>query len=219
MMKKVYLIFIVFTTLSVTSFSQVVNRIRIFPSQPTVNDSISIISDFSYIGTCSFGMVYMFTNIHDSIIELHPTYCGYWDSTSCNSIDTFKIGKFSAGNYKLKIIYHQGSVCPISNFDAVIAQFDSTISIGIVGISDNEKTNSSIKLYPNPSSGRIFISSENVEIKYVEIYNIYGEKVKCISFSNNQKSTELDVLDLSKGLYIFKFSDRLKVYYKNVLIQ
>ena len=218
-MRKIYLILIVLIILSVASFSQVVNKIRIFPSQPTANDSISIISDFSYIGTCSFGMVYMFTNIHDSIIELHPTYCGYWDSTSCNSIDTFKIGKFSAANYKLKIVYHQGSVCPISNFDAVIAQFDSTLSVGIVGISQNVEAFSSIKLFPNPTSGKIVVSNENIEIKNVEIYNIYGEKVKCISFSNNQKSTELDVSELSKGLYIFKFSDGLKVYYKSAVIQ
>ena len=128
-MKNLYLTLIAVIGLSTTTISQVVNQIIISPSNPTVNDTICVISDFSYYGGCPFGLTYSNTGLADSIIYINPTYCGYGTTTLCNSIDTFKIGPFPIGNYTISIDYHQGSVCPISNFDAVIANFDTLLTV------------------------------------------------------------------------------------------
>ena len=60
-----------------------------------------------------------------------------------------------------------------------------------------------IHLYPNPASGRINISNPNgIELKKVEIFNIYGQKL----FGKFQKNT-IDIQGLSKGIYIIKIED------------
>lgn len=114
-----------FTGLTKLSNAQVLNHITISPANPTSTDSIKIITDFSYFGNCSFGMVYSYSSINDSVIYIAPTYCGYGDSTLCTSIDTLTLGPFQEGNYALIIDFHQGSVCPISDFDAQLVQFDT----------------------------------------------------------------------------------------------
>ena len=155
-MKNVLLTWIVVTLFSVTAMAQTVNHISISPANPTATDTISIVSDFSYDGNCSYGLVYVDTFTIGSTIHVLPLYCGYGSSTLCNSIDTFRIGPYPGGSYSIQIQYHQGSVCPISGFDAIIAQFDSTLIIGgPSGFPGNIADNSSIGIYPNPANNRL----------------------------------------------------------------
>src|SRR5687767_8286719 len=109
-----------FMILSMTVNAQTVNLIYTIPYVPSPGDSIKIVSDFSYYGNCSYGMVSLYSYLQDSTIIVIPTYCGYGDSTWCNSIDTFTVGPYPEGSYSLHIEYHQGSICPISGFDATI---------------------------------------------------------------------------------------------------
>ena len=62
-----------------------------------------------------------------------------------------------------------------------------------------------VKLFPNPSQGNVTISnSRNLET--VEIYNILGRLVKRINVEQVTK-LEVDLSDLSKGMYLVKISD------------
>ena len=70
-----------------------------------------------------------------------------------------------------------------------------------------EETNpiENVKLYPNPSEGSISISNAR-NIETVEIYNILGRLVKLISMDQDT-TLELDLSDLSKGMYLVKITD------------
>ncbi len=56
-----------------------------------------------------------------------------------------------------------------------------------------------MKLYPNPISNLINIESE-VKINKIEIFNLYGRKIKSINFEANS----IDISELSNGVYFIR---------------
>ena len=60
-----------------------------------------------------------------------------------------------------------------------------------------------IRLYPNPTSGKVNILNPNrIELKKIEIYNIYGQKL-LDRFQNNK----IDMQNFSNGIYFIKIED------------
>jgi len=75
-----------------------------------------------------------------------------------------------------------------------------------LGVDTESSANSQILVYPNPSSSTLHIDMSRVEINTSAIlYSITGKKIKKINLSN-QSVTELDISELSSGLYILKIS-------------
>jgi len=71
-------------------------------------------------------------------------------------------------------------------------------------LSTSDNVLSEFKIYPNPTSEKLFfISSENNQIKSVSIFSVLGKKVKEIVASS---ITSIDVSNLSKGIYFIKIS-------------
>jgi hypothetical protein len=60
-----------------------------------------------------------------------------------------------------------------------------------------------VSLYPSPAQNELTISAKNT-IETVSIYNVLGKQVK--SFSVNAMAKNLDVSDLSTGIYILKYT-------------
>lgn len=86
----------------------------------------------------------------------------------------------------------------ITNGDGeMYASFDA------VGISEQEQTKS-VVIFPNPSSGKLTISSEHGnEIKNVEVTNLNGE----IVYVNSNPGSEIDLTPFSAGIYVVKLQD------------
>lgn len=59
-----------------------------------------------------------------------------------------------------------------------------------------------VKIYPNPTSNTLYISSENTVIETISIYSITGKKV----FKSTNESNSIDVSSLSKGMYFIEIS-------------
>ncbi len=165
--------------------AQGVNSIQIIPLEPTSNDTILVISDFSYYGACEYGLVYDYSHTDDTSIYIAPTYCGYFlqDSVLCQSVDTFKVGPLPAGTYAMNIDYHQGSICPISDFDATIGEFDTSIIV-VTGTSaapqHQSGTNTPLRVYPNPASVEFFIHLHHYsqhDPLLLSIRNVLGQEV------------------------------------------
>jgi hypothetical protein len=80
---------------------------------------------------------------------------------------------------------------------------------------DDEILYNSLKLYPNPVTNIFTIESKNVEISKVEIYTVFGEKIK--EFTSNFVSITTD--KLPKGIYIIKiYSDKSSIIRKIIKI-
>lgn len=110
-----------------------------------------------------------------------------------------------------------------TNDDAADFQ-QSTSSLGSENIDpstlSNENLNdklSGVKIYPNPvRDGKIFIKSSSNEVKDVKIYNILGRKVIDTKVNAGE---EINVSDLSTGMYMISITENNKTLTKKVIIQ
>jgi hypothetical protein len=213
---KRLLLAIILSGFSTISYSQV-NQITIYPSNPDADDTISVISDLSYYGNCTFGLVHYYSYLVGSVIHITPTYCGYGDSTFCNSIDTFITGPYPPGNYTISIDYHQGSVCPISGFDAGIAQFDTSLVIGTITTVDGLTVTPSFYIYQDPSNNYILKITGKFKYElYLNIFNISGQNVLHCPVTEGQFC--IDVSSFNPGVYFVEIKNR-DIYYRKSIIK
>jgi hypothetical protein len=80
-------------------------------------------------------------------------------------------------------------------------------------------TNNSFSIFPNPSSGNLIISFEGTIIKgNVEILNILGENVYSENIFNKSKE-EINLKNISEGIYFVKVFDGEKNYCKKLIVE
>jgi hypothetical protein len=80
---------------------------------------------------------------------------------------------------------------------------NSTVTVNWSGSVDiNEYQSNNLHIYPNPTTGDLFISS-NIKINNISVYNIIGKEVISDAKTNNNL---LDISQLSNGVYFIKIS-------------
>ena len=91
--------------------------------------------------------------------------------------------------------------------DTNTCSYTDTINVDVIicsGINEiGEAYN--ISIYPNPAHNQLTISSENIAINKLEIFDITGKLVKQLTMSNEQLA--IDISDLQKGVYFIKIND------------
>lgn len=83
----------------------------------------------------------------------------------------------------------------------------------------NYTNDNGIKILPNPSNGRFVIQSIENNIKSVEIYNITGEKVYSSMYFKQEISTEINLFNSPKGMYLVKIYDGQKFRIEKIVLQ
>lgn len=87
-------------------------------------------------------------------------------------------------------------------FDYNPAIHTNTVSTEIINpLSNPDFVNSRLSLYPNPTTGIIYLAT-NFEIKNLSIYTIYGQKITV-----DHKNNEIDISDYSAGIYFIEVED------------
>ena len=210
-MKKTIYAILLCISLAYNSNSQTLNQITLIPPYPSNLDTIKVITDFSYLGNCAYGMVSLYTSQVGSNILVVPTYCGYGDSTLCNSIDTLVIDPRPAGNYTISVEFHQGSVCPLSGFDILLMQFDTSITIyQFLGFENStfSNENKGIQIFPNPITTQAFFNFD-IEQKNasINISDVLGNQVQSAIFSGKKWNFERG--DLKSGIYFLRVTNDL----------
>ena len=94
----------------------------------------------------------------------------------------------------------------------MVAGQDS-FSFDTLGLDDIELVDSSISVYPNPTQGIITITSK-FQIETVDVYSILGHKVA--EFTN---SSQLDLSQLTSGVYLLKIKAEGKTTTKKIVIK
>ena len=83
----------------------------------------------------------------------------------------------------------------------------------------NNAITQKLNIFPNPASNIVTIKMDDeIEIENVEIYNLIGKKVISENV-NNQKNIELNVSNLSKGIYVVKAKVNNFIISKKLIIQ
>jgi len=81
-------------------------------------------------------------------------------------------------------------------------------------VADVEDFRSSIKIYPNPASQKIFVDYKSDKNTAIEIFTMSGSKIK---ESTNTK--EIDVSDLQSGIYFIKISNQDFNFTEKIIIK
>ena len=69
---------------------------------------------------------------------------------------------------------------------------------------DLEEFKQSLNIYPNPTSGILFVSQENEYLTQIKVYTILGKEV----YSNDLlNSLKIDLSSKSNGVYFIEFSN------------
>lgn len=84
----------------------------------------------------------------------------------------------------------------------------------LVGTNDIQKKLAH-NLFPNPTSQTFSISSDDFPVK-VQIYDAYGRIVKSI---NNYSGEQIDVSDISKGIYFVKLVTKNKTFVDKLIVE
>lgn len=80
---------------------------------------------------------------------------------------------------------------------------------------DEEITSNTLKMYPNPSSEIVVISTEtNDPIRNISLYSLSGKKVL-----EAKNQSRINVENLSKGIYLVRVLGERKTYVKKLLVE
>jgi hypothetical protein len=97
-------------------------------------------------------------------------------------------------------------------------QSTGTVSVIVcIGITNTIK-DQSIKIYPNPSHGKITLKHNlSIPHAFLEIYNELGQLIEKQSVLNS--SIDIDLTHQKNGMYLFKFLDQDKLIYQTKLLK
>ncbi len=122
---------------------------------------------------------------------------------------------------------HNGSVIQLrfrgitgSSWESDLALDDINIDIEGLGVEDNE-FNGRISIYPNPGDGRITLDYDfgTVQCSTIEIIDAAGKLVHQIPANNSKALREVDLTDLSGGLYTIRFQTSSGQVNKKLLVR
>jgi len=83
----------------------------------------------------------------------------------------------------------------------------------------NEITEPSVaSVYPNPSGGIFQITNNELQIRNLEIYNLFGEKIYS-SRTTNGVNPKIDISKHPKGIYLMKIQEGANNYTKKIVVQ
>ena len=77
--------------------------------------------------------------------------------------------------------------------------------------------NSSVSVFPNPCFGKITI--EMPAAKLITFFTISGKKIKSCIIQKGQTKSEIDISELSTGIYFVEIYDGTKIVTKKIVVQ
>jgi len=124
--------------------------------------------------------------------ESGVSYQWYLDGDEIDGATSISHIATVSGDYHVYVFFDYG--CAVSESITVIISVDTPLSI-------SEGSIDSFEVYPNPTSGVIFIKG-NKNVGQLNLYSVIGEKVLTVENTN-----EIDLSHLPKGLYYLQFGN------------
>jgi hypothetical protein len=90
-------------------------------------------------------------------------------------------------------------------------------SIAALAVEDSNLIDFSV--YPNPVTAKIFTIKAQESIKNVQIFNVLGKSVKTVEVSERAIQLNIDVANLSKGIYFVKTETDAGIGTQKIIIQ
>lgn len=157
-------------------------------------------ADFDFTAN---GLNVQFTNTSTNSVLVFWNINGV-NYSSSNPTVTFP----SAGNYTV--------VLTVYNQNSCIGEITRAIAVTEAEIINSIKPNNEryLNIYPIPASNYIFIeSNENRPIESIKIIDLNGKLV--LDYYSNSK--EIDISNISKGIYILRIKIEDEIYFKKII--
>lgn len=181
-----------------------------FYLENTTNGNVKIVMFQDYgIGGLTTGFYYrVFRNTTNTTSG--GTYIGSW-SQDLEIIDT-NVLEGETYYYWVDVAMDNSG---LYNSGIVINE-NRTITTPItLGIETNDIFNA-LNVYPNPTKNLLTIKSEQ-QLIGITIYDINGRLLKTISLKNNIRETEIDIRELTHGIYFLKVQTELGTQTKKII--
>jgi hypothetical protein len=137
-------------------------------------------------------------------------YAMSWDTTLVTISPIFTIRNLNIGQVfciKARSICSPGDTSAFTNID--------TVYVGNSSLSSIDENNSNITIYPNPTTGILYINSNNLTIENITLTNTMGQTLE--RFSTMPK--QINLSSREKGVYFINYTINNIKYYKKVILQ
>jgi hypothetical protein len=84
-------------------------------------------------------------------------------------------------------------------------ELKATATSNLLNTEENQLSDVSLKVYPNPATNMLHITSDTQQFNTVEIVDLNGRLIKSLEVADNNLTT--DIQDLKPGLYILNISN------------
>ncbi|MEI6575441.1 MAG: hypothetical protein WCO63_04610 [Bacteroidota bacterium] len=181
-MKRVYshsLLTSVFVFIHVLLFSQAINTVSVFPSNPTPEDSVKVIANvWLPSGSCWLDNHYALYS-QDTLIDVFGTFNSGMLTVICGTSDTFALGRLDAGNYHCRYIMRYLTLPAFADTATLLFTVGSTSGINTPTKPDKKFSicqgsgTSQLQLKYNLSAGEMPLS--------LSVYTVDGRLVQSFS--------------------------------------
>jgi len=179
---------------------------------PNLIVSPTVTSNYTVTGTAANGC----TNIAltTQTVLLNPTLTISGNYTICPGRESF-LAAYGASTYTwsngsqsqfLTLSPSETTTYSVIGIDYQGCSSTKTVTIvveGCVGVNEFYSTDLEIKIYPNPSSGNVFLETEHSV--QISIFNDLGKLISQKEFEKGNHS--IDLSDYNSGVYLLKISD------------
>jgi hypothetical protein len=125
----------------------------------------------------------------------------------------------SAGNSSSLLVYSTTDKNPymgVSYYRLKQTDFDGKFEYSEIRRTNIENRNSTIEIYPNPTSDKITIIGDDVELENIQLYNIVGQGVisHTVIMKQSKNKFIIDLTNLKSGFYYLKTKTTANKVYK-----
>lgn len=177
------------------------NLRQYFTSQPNVEYTVSFWYKMNFTGVDAADAPFVSirtqagpANGNGTIINTFSFQLDAAANTWTNFTFTFITPETNIQFFVFSPARNSGGVNNSVRFDDVGIVPSSTLSLDEFSVSQT-------RLYPNPAQNEIILSANQI-IEKVEIYNLVGQKI--LDKTTNQKEVNVQISDLSSGVYLLK---------------
>jgi hypothetical protein len=205
-MKKILLLFIGISFLTLSGFSQLLSQYNGFhtPLQPTNGDTLEIAINtglLTFVSNNNCGQLY---NITDTVINSELNVNIYFDicytafNHSCYRNDTLKIPITQNNLQQVKLLWNvRDSLC--MRLPNQIVGRDSFF-LGTTNIAEKQLEKSFL-ISPNPVNNNLYLNNtSNTPIYQLQFYDISGKLVK----ETENESNVINLAELQPGIYLLR---------------
>ncbi|MDR0971335.1 MAG: M6 family metalloprotease domain-containing protein [Bacteroidales bacterium] len=159
----------------------------------------------------STGEISLINNVGDVVSWQRKFETEQWVNLDKGNVTSFSEILNEAGSYQYRVRVRNGA-CPQKNTAAV------SLSVTNIGLQDMNNDKINLNVYPNPTTGKIFIdlNLDNGKTFQVQLMDILGKNILYKTFA--QGKTQLDLSFLENGNYILLIKDEGKVVGKQRIV-